>query len=135
MKFKLLLLTTIFSLASLLSKACDHPPDNGGETKRNDITGGVVDADSKKALSNVNVVAYSANKKEKVAVTDAQGNYFFDDLKPGTYKLVFEKSGYKKVTRDKVTIKSEEGLSLNVEMYEHEDFNFMPGQLLFFDFE
>ena len=135
MKLKLLLLTAVFSVASVLAKANDNPPDNGGETKKNDITGGVVDADSKKALGNVNVVAYSANKKEKVAVTDGQGNYVFDDLKPGTYKLVFEKSGYKKVTREKVTIKNDEELSLNVEMYEHEDFNFMPGQLLFFDFE
>src|SRR5688572_27021726 len=98
MRIKLLLLTCVFSAAALLANATDEaPPCNGGESKKSDIAGGVVDADSKKPLNNVNVVVYSGNKKEKVITTDAQGNYNFDDLKPGTYKLVFEKTGYRKV--------------------------------------
>ena len=35
-------------------------------------------------------------KKEKVVITDGTGAYSFDDLKPGVYKFVFEKEGYKK---------------------------------------
>jgi 5-hydroxyisourate hydrolase-like protein (transthyretin family) len=137
MRIKLLLLTCLFTVSGLLAKANDGelPPDNGGETKKTDITGGVVDAESKKPLNNVNVVVYSAgNKKEKVMTTDANGNYNFDDLKPGTYKLVFEKTGYRKVTKDKITIRSDEGFQINVEMYEHVEHLIMPGNL-FFDFE
>ena len=32
---------------------------------------------------------------EKVAITDEKGQYFFPDIKNGTYKLSFEKEGYK----------------------------------------
>lgn len=135
MKLKLLLLSCAFSLAGLIAKAGDTPPNNGGDTKKIDIAGGVVDGESKKPIGSVNVIAYSASKKEKVVSTDGSGHYSFEDLKPGTYKLVFEKDGYKKVTKDKVTIKSDEAFQLNIEMYEHTDFNFMPGQLLFFDFD
>jgi uncharacterized surface anchored protein len=133
MRIKLLLLTCLFTAAALFANASDAPC-NGGESKKTDIAGGVVDADSKKPLNNVNVVVYSGNKKEKVITTDAQGNYNFDDLKPGTYKLVFEKTGYRKVTRDKITIKSDEGIQMNIEMYEHVEHLIMPGNL-FFDFE
>ena len=67
-------------------------------------------------------------------ITDASGNYAFSELKPGTYKLVFEKTGYKKVTKDKVTIRPDEGCQLNVEMDEEEEFHIVPGQL-FSDFD
>jgi protocatechuate 3,4-dioxygenase beta subunit len=69
-----------------------------------------------------------------VALTDGNGKYYFTDLKPGTYKLVFEKDGFKKVTKEKVTIRPEEGCQLNVEMSENDVFHILPG-LLFSDFE
>ena len=31
----------------------------------------------------------------------------FDELKPGVYKFVFEKAGFKKVTKDKVVVKTD----------------------------
>ena len=89
--------------------------------------------DTKKPLSNVSVTAYSAAKKEKVVYTDANGNYSFSELRAGTYKLVFEKDGFKKVTREKVTIRPEEGCQLNVEMDEEDEFRILPGS--FFDFD
>ena len=131
MKFKLLFLTTVFS-AAFMARA-NASPGTEGENKKVDIAGGVIHADTKKPLSNVSVVAYSSNKKEKVVLTDNHGNYSFEDLKPGVYKLVFEKNGYKKVTKDRVFIRSDEGFHLDIEMGEVEGFPILPG-LIFSDF-
>ena len=96
------------------------------ETKKNDIAGGVFHNQSKRPINKVSVSVYLVSKKEKVVFTDDNGFYAFDGLKSGTYKLVFEKQGYKKVTRDKVLIKEDDGFQLNVEMIEEKDFDFMP---------
>jgi hypothetical protein len=134
MKLKMVLLTCFFSLAVAVAQATnDAPPGNGGETKKNDIAGSVIDGDNKKPVSQVSITAILQDKKEKVIIADNNGNYSFDDLKPGTYKLVFEKNGYKKVTKDKVVIKTDNDMQLNIEMFKEGDFEFVP-QLLF-DFE
>jgi hypothetical protein len=131
MKFKLLFLTTVFSAAFMVR--ANATPGIGDENKKVDIAGGVIHAETKKPLSNVSVAAYSATKKEKVVLTDGNGNYSFNDLKPGIYKLVFEKDGFKKVTKERVAIRPDEGFQLNVEMGEVEGFPILPG-LLFSDF-
>ena len=130
MKFKLLLLTLVFSATACIARANDAHPETGEETKKHDIAGGVINSDTKKPLVNVSVTAYSANKKEKVVLTDATGNYAFNELKPGTYKLTFEKDGYRKVTKERVTIRPEEVYQLNIEMEDEEDFKIIP-QLFF----
>ncbi len=131
MKYKLLLLTMVFVAAGFTAYAT--PPGTGTEeNKKIDIAGGVVHSETKKPIGNVSVIAYSASKKEKAVFTDGNGNYSFSDLKPGTYRLVFEKSGFKRVTRDKVTIRSDEGFQLNIAMDEEEAFQILPG---FFYFE
>jgi hypothetical protein len=127
MKIKLLLLSIVTVFASVIAKANNGPCTAGEPSKKNDIAGGVSHNESKRALPNVSVTAYLSSKKEKTAVTDVNGNYSFDDLKPGTYKFVFEKEGYKKVTREKVAIKTDEGFQLNISMEEEKDFNFIPG--------
>jgi len=134
MKFKLLLLTAVFSASAVLARANNTSPGTGEDTKKNDIAGGVIHADTKKPLSNVSVTAYSASKKEKVVLTDASGNYSFSELKPGTYKLIFEKDGFRKVTKEKVTIRQDEGCLLNIEMSDEEDFKIIP-QIMFSDFD
>ena len=135
MKYKLFLLTCFAVLASFWASASDAPPGVGeNEAKKNDVVGGVYHTDTKKPLENVSVTAYSASKKEKVAITDANGNYSFTDLKPGTYKFVFEKGGYKKVTREKIISKVDEAHQLNINMEAHSAFDFMPGPSHFFDF-
>jgi hypothetical protein len=131
MKFKLLFLTTVFSAAFMVRANAD--PGIGDENKKVDIAGGVIHAETKKPLSHVSVAAYSSTKKEKVVLTDGNGNYSFNDLKPGIYKLVFEKDGFKKVTKERVAIRPDEGFQLNVEMGEVEGFPILPG-LLFSDF-
>jgi hypothetical protein len=135
MKTRLLLLTLIFCTAALFAHA--RTPGAGAEedTKKYDVAGGVWLTNTKKPISNVNVTAYSESKKEKVVVTDDNGNYSFNDLKPGLYKLVFEKHGYKKVVKDKVMIRMEVGCQLDVEMSEDGgEFQIIPGQLIFTDY-
>src|SRR3954462_9503045 len=101
MKLKLLLLTMVCCAGSFLAnaKSTGTPGQEGAgeDNKKNDIAGGVIHSDTKKPLGNVSVTVYSATKKEKVVITDASGNYSFNELKAGTYKLVFEKNGFKKV--------------------------------------
>lgn len=132
MKIKLLLPALPVVFASVMAKANPAPPNSDETSTKNEIVGGVFHKETKKPLSNVNVTAYLiTNKKEKVVVSDSNGNYAFDDLKPGTYKFVFEKDGYKKVTREKIVIKTDEGSQLNIEMKEEKDFDFVPGAFNF----
>ncbi len=102
--------------------------------KKNDLAGVILHGESKKPIKDVVVTAYLISKKEKSVYTDETGNYGFEELKPGTYKFVFEKSGYKRVTKEKVVVKTDEGFQLNIEMIENKDFDLVPSPLLFADF-
>jgi hypothetical protein len=135
MKYKLFILTMFFATTAFIARANNTDPsaENSEASTKTDIAGGVIHSNSKKPLSNVSVTAYSSTKKEKVVYTDANGYYAFSELRAGTYKLVFEKDGFKKVTREKVTIRPDEGCQLNVEMEDEEDFHILPGS--FFDFD
>ncbi len=131
MKQKLFLLG--FSLLGFVAaKATDAGPDPGDGLstglagKKDDVNGLVVHSETKKPLKDVSVIAYNITKKEKVVFTDDDGTFSFDDLKPGTYKFVFEKAGYKKATREKVVVKTDEAFQLNIEMIENSDFDIMP---------
>ena len=136
MKYKLLLLSFFTALISLGAKAGITPPGDDVETiRKQDVVGGVYDNNSKKPLSNVSVTAYLVAKKEKTVWTDANGNYSFDDLKPGTYKFVFEKDGFKKISREKIIARVDEAYQVNINMDQHNSFDFMPGPSQFFDFE
>lgn len=132
MKLKLSLLTCFIVFASVMAKANASATYVDDNEKKDEINGGVFHNETKKPLTNVSVTAYlTTNKKEKKVVSDGNGNYAFDDLKPGTYKFVFEKDGYKKVTKEKIIIKTDDGFLLNIEMAEEKDFNFMPGAFNF----
>jgi len=120
MKPKFLLLISIFVLGSLIAKA------NTGPGKKDDIMGSVIGAEGKKPLKDVCITAYLCSRKEKVVITDGTGAYSFDDLKPGVYKFVFEKEGYKKVIREKVTVKVDEGFQLDIEMLQDTSTDVMP---------
>lgn len=109
-------------------------PDPAARGKKNDLMGIILHGESKKPIKDVTVTAYLVSKKEKAVQTDETGNYGFEELKPGTYKFVFEKSGYKRVTREKVVVKIDESFQLNIEMIESRDFDLVPSPLLFADF-
>lgn len=124
-----------FACAALLISFLVHAAGTKhirGEGKKYDINGSVVQKENRKPIRDVSVSAYLFSKKEKVVLTDENGNYGFDDLKPGMYKIVFEKEGFTKVIREKVPIKVEERAQLNVEMPESNDFDLVPAPFHFF---
>jgi hypothetical protein len=134
MKYKLLLLNCIATLGSVWASANGDTPGTGEDNvEKNDIVGGVFHNDTKKPINNVSVTAYASNKKEKIVLTDVNGNFSFDDLKPGAYKFVFEKDGYRKITREKIISRIDEAYSMNITMEEHASFDFMPGPSHFFE--
>ena len=103
--------------------------------KKNDISGIVVHGENKKPLKDVSVTAYLISKKDKsVQTTDHTGGFGFSELQPGTYKIVFEKAGFRKITKEKVQIKANEIFQLNIEMFEKRDFDLTPSALQFSDF-
>ncbi|HEU4574208.1 MAG TPA: carboxypeptidase-like regulatory domain-containing protein [Chitinophagaceae bacterium] len=125
------------TIAAVLLFGIAHASDGDSgrvNGKKYDINGNVIHSENKKPIRNVNVTAYISSKKEKVVITDGNGNYAFDDLKPGTYKFVFEKEGFKKVVKEKVIIKTDESFQLNIEMIESNDFDLVPTPLHFADF-
>ena len=121
MKPKTLLLIASFILGSIIARANNNDPG-----KREDIMGSVFNSEGKKPLKDVSVTAYLSSKKEKVVITDGSGAYSFDDLKPGVYKFVFEKGGFKKVVREKVCVKVDEGFQMDIEMVTDTEADVMP---------
>ena len=135
MRLKTILLTGAGILFFAIAKAGNVSPCNN-ETpgkKVNDINGSVVVVSSKKPIENVSVTAYYTSKKEKVVITDCNGNYAFDDLRPGVYKFVFEKEGFKKVVKENITIKPDEVFLLNIEMMTSGETKLFPSPLHFMD--
>jgi Carboxypeptidase regulatory-like domain len=106
-------------------------PAGPGDGKRDDVNGTVIHADTKKPLKDVNITAILISKKEKVEFTDDDGNFAFDELKPGTYKFIFEKAGFKRITKEKVIVKTDEAFQLNIEMIESNDFEVLPSPFHF----
>jgi hypothetical protein len=124
MKKKLILLA--FSTLGLLVARASDVTGTPGDGKKDDVNGFVIHSETKKPIKDVSVTAYNVSKKEKIVMTDESGGFSFDDLKPGTYKFVFEKAGFRKITREKVVIKTDEAYQLNIEMIESNDFDIMP---------
>ena len=132
MKLKLLTLTV--AVLGFSAVQANNGPGGPGTGKKDEVNGVVVHADSKKPLKDVSVTAILSSKKEKIAVTDDIGNFNFDELKPGTYKFVFEKAGYKKITKEKVVVKTDEAFQLNIEMIENAEFDILPSPFHFSEF-
>ncbi len=133
MKIKLLLLACVTLMISFAASANNGTGDES--VKKSEIVGGIFNSETKKPISNVSVTAYSVSKKEKTVVSNQKGQFSFDELKGGTYKVVFEKDGYKKVIKEKVVVRTDEPIQLDIEMEEHVAFDFMPGPFNFSDFE
>jgi hypothetical protein len=122
----LFLALILFSNTVLANNTIDGIGGNGA-TSKNEVNGTVYQNESRKPLRDVVVTAYSNNKKESRAYTDDRGIYAFSDLKPGVYRLVFERDGYRKVSREKVLIKTGEGYQIDIGMEEVNDFDWVPG--------
>ena len=127
-------LLAISLLVFAAAKASGDPDPHGDKRKVDELNGIIFDSEHKKPLKDVTITAYSVSKKEKSVQTDEEGNYAFDELKPGIYKFVFEKAGFKKVTKEKVVIKTDETFQLNIEMIGNNDLEMMPSPFHFSDF-
>lgn len=128
MKCRALIVGSFLLLSSLCASAGEAPPEDLLETLgKTELNGSVFHQDNRKPLRDVTITAYSAQKREMSVTTDANGNYYFDGLKSGTYRFVFERDGYRKVTKDKVIIRSDEGFQLNIGLAEQEEFHWLPG--------
>jgi len=126
MKQKITLLA-ITLLGFVVAKANNGP----GDGKKDELNGFVTHSETKKPMKDVSVTAVLASKKEKIVVTDEDGSFNFSELKPGVYKFVFEKAGFKKITREKVVIKTDEAFQMNIEMIESNDFDIIPSPFSF----
>jgi|SRR6218665_875573 len=134
MKIKILLMAFALLCFGMVYASNEPSPTCEGRTRKSDIEGLVTHAENKKPLKDVSITAYLISRKEKAVHTDELGGYSFDALKPGTYRLVFEKAGFKRVTKEKVVIKTEEAFQLNIEMIESKDFDLVPSPMHFSDF-
>jgi len=122
MKQKLFLLG--FSLLGFVAaKATEIGPGDG---KKDDVNGVILHSETKKPLKDVSITAYNVTKKEKVVLSDDDGTFSFDELKPGTYKFVFEKAGFRKATKEKIVVKTDEAFQMSIEMIENDVFDIMP---------
>lgn len=121
-------------LGFVAAKANNDDPGTGIKGKKDDINGLVTHSESKKPMKDVTVTAYLVSKKEKLVLTDDAGTFSFDELKPGTYKFVFEKAGFKRVTKEKVVVKTDEAFQLNIEMIETTQYDLAPSPFHFSDF-
>lgn len=119
------------SLFGLAAAKANNGPGDPGVGKKDELNGIVIHAETKKPLKDVTVTAYLVSKKEKIDITNEEGGYAFDELKPGIYKFVFEKAGFKKITKDKVVVKTDEAFQLNIEMIESSDYEIMPSPFHF----
>ena len=79
---------------------------------------GAVRDESGGVLPGVTVEAASPAIIEKVrtAVTDDQGRYRIEALRPGIYKLTFSLTGFSTVARDSVDVPSEVVITINADM-------------------
>lgn len=124
MKRKLFLLLALTVSAFAVNAKTTGPGEGTG--KKDELNGTVIHAETRKPLKDVSITAILLTKKEKITSTDEDGTFNFDELKPGTYKFIFEKAGFKKVTKEKVVIKTDEAFLMNIEMIEADDYDVMP---------
>ncbi|MBK8952572.1 MAG: carboxypeptidase regulatory-like domain-containing protein [Chitinophagaceae bacterium] len=72
------------------------------------------------------ITAVLAAKREKAVISNEDGEFAFDELKPGTYKFIFEKIGFKKITKERIIVKTDEAFQLKIEMIEVDGYDIMP---------
>jgi outer membrane receptor protein involved in Fe transport len=103
-------------LACLISQAAAQTPAGG-------LRGKVLDADFSQPLPNVTVRVEDTGQAVQ---TDASGNYFFNELAPGTYSISASRSGYRTQAGRRVAIASggvaEASFQLTGEVVELDDF-------------
>ena len=110
-----------------LSYACD-----GSENSKPNAREPHVGAGQHSHNPGLRDIAFITGKFPAELLNDLQSK--LDELKAGVYKFVFEKAGFKKVTKDKVVVRTDEAFQLNIEMIQDNGFDLMPSPLHFTDF-
>ncbi len=114
----------------LLSSASQLQAENKVSTEM--VFGKIFSDETSKPLKDVTITAVLLNKKEKYTISDADGEFGLSELKPGVYKIIFEKDGYRKIVKDKITVKANSQIELNIEMEQNMYFDLAPSPLHFF---
>src|SRR5260370_5943475 len=87
-----------------------------GQTFYGSIVGSVRDASSG-AVTQANVTLINLGTAERrSAPTDSSGNYQFVNLVPGQYKLEVEKAGFRRFSRDSITVEVQSAVRIDVTM-------------------
>jgi phage gp45-like len=107
-------------------------PGLGLTVEPESVFGKVRHANTDKPLGDVIVTVYGPDRKQQTSVSDDTGRYGLQNLKPGTYKIIFEKDGFRKVVKEKVTVREKGALELNIEMDDGGIF-ILPMPLHFFE--
>jgi len=131
MIFKLFLVVfyASFSLSAWAGDSRLNHLDNNGK----EVSGHIKSA-GQAPLKDVTVTIYTEDNQEIVLHTDKKGSFSIGDLKPGTYKMVFTKNGYQKITRQRVVIKENEGFMVKLQMQENDPLHIFPSPLHFGEF-
>ena len=132
MKIKFLLLSFITVTGCINASAGNTGPAERGKPI-NEVAGNVIDGETKKPIRDVTVTAYLVSKKEKFVLTDESGKFDFDELKAGIYKIVFEKEGYRRIIKDRISIKADETFQMRIEMLEDYDYDLLPSPFHFIE--
>src|ERR1051325_1968420 len=101
-------------LLSALSLAILFATPGSGQEFRATVTGHVVDPSSAAVPGAVVQIRNLGTNEAATAITDAQGNYTILFLKPGSYSMVAEAKGFKKVTQENFTLNVGQAATLNL---------------------
>ncbi len=114
--------TRLFGIVVLISLVLPGSHANA-QTPAGGLRGKVLDADFSQTLPNVTI---RVEETGQAAQTDSSGNYFFNELAPGTYGISATRSGYRPQTGRRVAIASggvaEANFELTGEVVELDDF-------------
>jgi hypothetical protein len=130
MKAIKLTLTSLLIFMGSESIAREVEPECEIRISTETVFGKVLREDSRRPIQNVTVTAIMLNKKEKYTITDTEGEFGIEELKPGMYKFIFEKDGYRRVIKERVNIKLNVPIELNIEM-EYLTYNMVPSPFRF----
>ncbi|HEX6915326.1 MAG TPA: carboxypeptidase-like regulatory domain-containing protein [Chitinophagaceae bacterium] len=109
----------LLSLAFVLAAHFLYASAGTNTTNGTCVSGTVLDANTKKPLAEVTVVAVHANNKTETVTTNAQGQFRIVSLPQGTYTLRLSKEDYKNEKKE-VVLKPETSIRVTVEMVAEE---------------
>lgn len=99
MKASLLIVLMVFGLSYSFAAERENNEKKQAESQVLSLKGQVIDQQTKEALVGVKVVLEGT---KKVAYTDFDGNYQFDNMKAGEYQLTASYISYEKATVEHV---------------------------------